>query len=52
MNNSEADCSQSKKKMKMNKDLLKVRLLYNFDYIYYPFLLSIQIQSVIKEAEK
>ena len=52
MSNSEAGCSQSKKKLQMNKDLLKIRLLYNFDYICYPFLLSIQVQSVIKEAEK
>ena len=48
MNNSKADCSQSKKKLQMNKDLLKIRLLYNFDFIYHPFLLSVQIQSVIK----
>ena len=33
MNNSKADCSQ---------------LLYNSNCIYYPFLLSTQIQSVIK----
>ena len=48
MNNSKAGCSQSKKKLQMNKDLLKIRLLHNFDCIYHPFLLSIQIQSVIK----
>ena len=49
MNNSKAGCSQSKKKLQMNKDLLKIRLLYSFDYIYRPILLSIQIQSVIKD---
>ena len=48
MINSKADCSQLKKKVQMNKDMLKIRLIYNFDYIYHPFLLSIQIQSVIK----
>ena len=49
MNNSKADCSQSKKKLQINKYLLKIRLLYyNFDCFYHPFLLSIQIQSVIK----
>ena len=48
MNNSKAGCFQSKKKLQMNKGLLKIRLLYNFDCIYHPFLLSIQIQSVIK----
>ena len=48
MNNSEAGCSQSKKKLQMNKDLLKIRLLYIFDYIYHQFLLSSQIQLVIK----
>ena len=48
MNNSKAGCSQSKKKLQMNEDLLKIRLLYKFDRIYHPFLFSIQIQSVIK----
>ena len=49
MNNSKAGCSQSKKKLQMNKDLLKTRLLYNSDSIYHPFFLpSFQIQSVIK----
>ena len=51
MNNSKADCSQSKEKLQMNKDLLKIRLFYNFDCIYHLFLLSIQIQSVIKSLE-
>ena len=46
MNNSKAACAQSKKKMQMNKDLLKITLLYSFDYIYRPLLLSIQIQPV------
>ena len=48
MNSSEVGCSQSKKKLQMNKDLMKIRLLYNFDSIHHPFLLSVQIQSVIK----
>ena len=48
MNNSKAGCSQSKKKLQMNKDLLEIRLIYNFDCMYQPFLLSVQIQSVIK----
>ena len=39
-----------KEKLQMNKDLLKIRLLYNFDCIYHPFLLSIQIQSAIKSV--
>ena len=47
MDNSKAGCSQSKKKLQMNKDLLKIKLLYNFDSIYHLFVLSIQIQSVI-----
>ena len=29
MNNSKAGCSQSKKKLQMNKDLLKISTLYN-----------------------
>ena len=46
MNNSKAGRSQSKKKkLQMNKHLLKIRLLYNFDCIYHPILLSIQIQG-------
>ena len=40
MNNSDADCSQSKKKLQMSKDLLKIKLLYNFDCIYHQFLIS------------
>ena len=48
VNSSEADFSQSKKELQMNKDLLKIRLLYNLNCIYHPFLLSIQIQSMIK----
>ena len=37
MNNSEADCSQSNKKLQISKDLLKIRLLCNFDCICHPF---------------
>ena len=48
MNSSKAGCSQSKKKLQMNNNLLKIRLIYDFDCIYHPFLLSIQIQSAIK----
>ena len=52
MNNSKAGCFQSKKKLQMNKDLLKIRFLYNFDCICHPFPLSIQIQSVIKSLNE
>ena len=48
MNNSEADGSQSKIKLQMNKHLLNIRLLYNFDSVYRPILIPVQIQSVIK----
>ena len=48
MNNSKAGCFSVKEKLQMNKDVPKIRLLYNFDCIYHPLLLSIQIQSVIK----
>ena len=48
MNNSKAGCSQSKQKLQMKKDLLKIRLIYNFGCIHHPLLLSIQIHSVIK----
>ena len=37
MNNSKAGCSQSKKKLQMNKDLLKIRLLYNKIALQSPF---------------
>ena len=52
MNNSIADGSQSKKQWQINKDLLKITLLYNFDCIHHPFVLSIQIQSVINSLNK
>ena len=52
MNNSKAGCSRSNKKLQMNKDLLKIRVFYNFDCIYHPFLLSVQIQLVIKSANR
>ena len=45
MKNSKAGCSQSKKKLQMNKD-------YSFVCIYHPFLLSIQTQSVIKSLKE
>ena len=41
MNNSKAGCAQSKKKLQMNKDLLKIRLLYNFDCIRQRFSFTI-----------
>ena len=52
MNNSKADCSQSKKKLQINENLLKIRLLCNFDCIYDPFHLSIQIQAVIESLNR
>ena len=52
MNNSKTHCSQSKKKLQTNENLLKIRSLYNFDFIYHRFLLSIQMRSVIKSLNE
>ena len=52
MNNPKVGCSPSKKKLQMNKDLLKIRLLYNSDCIYHPLQPVIKITEWKKKQKK